>query len=270
MAILTSRSPNKRRLIVRYTAVGVALGAAVAGAAFYTPKAPAGQPDYYGAPVYIDHAPSASPVDVRTGCRIAAFGVAPWLPKGHARGMQWESATRRALAAMDLPDTVIDTAIARLRAGNPDEAIGMGNFEGQGTSTNALYLPAYSTTYRSGERYTVCHDSQTRFLSADRREYAIVYRIQHQGQTFHIGEFLACGNVTRFFPAPPGWRAVPPAAAHGAPVPGVPPAAGLPHGGHIAPIPVPGQPNAVPEPSSLALALAGLAVVIGASRARKH
>lgn len=186
------------------SAAVLAMGVAVY---WYSSAKDAAEPDDYGAAQIIDPAPSGSieaPVDVRSGCRIAVFGVAPWLRPGAPKDAQWERRTHKALAAMGVPLDAAREAVKRMRAGASDDAIGMGNVEGVAMASGQYYLPVFSTTYSKNQRGTVCHDSQTRFASDHRVEYAVVYRIQHGDKTYHLGEFLACGNVSRFFPAPPG------------------------------------------------------------------
>lgn len=191
--------PSRRARAILFTVLGLVLGASAASVAFM-PPVPDVELDFWGEPVYLDHTPAAMPMDIRIGCRISAFGVAPWNAPGKTKDLLWEIDTRRALRAMSVPDAVVAIAIARMRTGKADDVAGFGDADGL-TATGQAYESRFSTTYRSGERRVVCHDSGTRFNSEHRREFATVHRIAHEGTTYHVGEFLACGNVSRFYPA---------------------------------------------------------------------
>lgn len=198
----------------------------------------------------IVHAESTPRLQIRTGCKIAALGVAPWSVPGLAlQRPTWELDTRRALAAMGVPAEHLTDAVIRIRSGKPDEVVGFGNLDGL-SSTGARYLPAFSTTFMSGETPVVCHGSMLRFVNPHRREDALVY---HVGG-YRVAVFQACGNVSRILPAPPGWTPYTPKAA---PLPG-PATAPLPYHPGI-PSPVVRD---VPEPGAVALFLAGLAALI--------
>lgn len=206
----------------------------------------------------IVHAESTPRLQIRTGCKIAALGVAPWsVPRP-----TWEIDTRRALAAMGVPAEQLTDAVARIRSGKPDEVVGFGNLDGL-SSTGARYLPAFSTTFMSGETPVVCHGSMLRFVNPHRREDALVY---HVGG-YRVAVFQACGNVSRILPAPPGWTPYKPAEGHALAVPPqIAPLPALP-GPATAPLPYhPGIPSPVvrdvPEPGAVALFLAGLAALI--------
>lgn len=251
---MTARTRARTRW--RWAAMGAVASAAVMamGVAVYVYSSAkdAAEPDDYGAAQIIDPAPSGSieaPVDVRSGCRIVAFGVAPWLRPGAPKDAQWERRTHKALAAMGVPMDAASEAIKRMRAGASDDAIGMGNVEGVAMASGQYYLPSFSTTYAKNGRGTVCRDSATRFASDHRAEYAVVYRIQHGDKTYHLGEFLACGNVSRFFPAPAGSGAMALRWQDEGSAQGAPGRAG----------PAPGKAiNHVPEPGTWALICAAL------------
>lgn len=207
-----------RRILWEALWLVTAMAAMFLGQALYERGLPGGFPvlDDYGTLQALDPAQETqytAPVDVRTGCRIAVFGVAPWLKPGKPKDAAWERRTRKALSAMGLPEQAMGQTIERMRAGRADDALGMGNVDGIATASGQTYLPSFSTTYMQGQRGVACHDSQTRFVSDYRREYAVVYRVAHAGTVYHLGEFLACGNVSRFFPAPPGWAGSAPQAS---------------------------------------------------------
>lgn len=283
-----SRSPAKRRVQVRTALITalvclpmLAIGPAVTYAVRQADKAPA---DYYGAPVKLDTSASATAplFDERTGCRISRFGVAPWRPNGAPRDERWADMTGRALRAAGLPEEAAAKAIVAMRTGKADETAGLGNDHGQAHTSGMYFRKGFDTTYRVGNHYTLCHDSATRFTDPSRQESTTIYRIPHGGQVYFVGEFLTCGNVTRFYPAPPA--ALPPAAVAppgaiggpGAPYP-LPPA-GTPHGGApggppLVFIPLPpgpvgggwvGRPptNNVSEPPMGALFVAAIAAII--------
>lgn len=197
--------------------------------------------DYYGSMV----APDSSihvPVDIKKGCKIAAFGVAPWLAPGAVRSPAWEVATQKALLGMGVPVEAAQRAIVALRSGSGGSPVGMSDSHGVSTIDNVIYYPTFNTTYKIAERYAVCNESRTNFGNNQRQEYAIVYRVTDaSGYVWHVGEFLACGNVSLFSPAPKGWM----------------PGDGTPNGnGSGAGI------SNVPEPSSWTLFLAALVVML--------
>lgn len=245
---------RRKRHRFRWASLGAVAAVAVMamGTALYEHSAKDTQPlDDYGTVHAVDPATetaTVTPVDVRMGCRIGAFGVAPWLKPGKPKNAAWEQRTRKALAAMGVPDEAAEMALTRMRSGRADDALGMGNMDGTATASGTTYLPSFSTTYMQGGRGVVCHDSQTRFVSDHRQEFAVVYRVAHEDKVYHLGEFLACGNVSRFFPAPPGWTARYP---HGEGAPAV--------SGRMAQRSDPATggiiraDNAVPEPGTLAL-----------------
>lgn len=274
--MIFSRSPSKRRVQIR-TALWTTIVVSLLTAAPFVSNAlinrdAAAPADFYGHPVTLSSAPhgAAHHFDVRTGCRITRFGVASWRFSRETKDEQWSTMTYQAMRAAGLPEGAAAKAVAAMRAGKPDETLGMGDAFGQAHTSGMYFLSRYDTSYRTGNRYTACLDSATRFGN-DRQESATVYRIAHDGQVYFVGEFLACGNVTRFYPAAPTWTpGVTPAVPGPVGTPQAPgaiyplPGPGLPHGGR------PGKPtrpsqvvavNETPEPGTLALfgaAVAGL------------
>lgn len=211
-------------------------------------------------------------VSVKSGCRISTPGVAPWLPPGSKRSLKWEQASYSALLEMGLPPEAASLAVIRMKEGTTDGALGMSNLNGVGSGSDQLFFPTYHTTYRKGDKWVVCRDSATAFANDERQEWAVLYRIPDaKGQIWHVGEFLVCGNLSVFQPAPYGWmprKGVLPADPYVTP----PALIGSPHsppvGLHgpilIPPPPAVGvhRPTPVPEPSGLALALVGLLGVV--------
>lgn len=228
---LFSRSPSKRRVIVKSGTIGIVLGLAMA---FCTVKynEPSPEHNYYGS-----YSKNVKSLEVRDNCRIKKFGVAPW--RVGEKNAEWEQHTRLALVAMGLPVDAIDKAILKLRD-KSDGAVGFGNKYGMPTNSKNYYLPAFETTYKKNNIYTVCHASSTDFKDNLQQEFATFYLVEHNGITYHIGEFLACGNVSRFFPAPNGWMP------------------GNSNRGHIV--------GTVPEPSSFLLVVLGFLLMIFAGR----
>lgn len=223
-------------------------------------------------------AQSSMPVETKQGCRIATPGIAPWLAPGSKRSPLWEQATYSALQQMGLPKEAASLAVLRMKNGQADGAVGMSNLYGVGSGSSQLYLPIYHTSYRKGDRWVVCRDSATAFGNDERQEWAVTYKVPDAtGTIWHVGEFLVCGNVSVFIPAPLGW--MPPRGVL-APAPAVtpPPLVEAPHGpetGLHGPflLPPPGviqhQPTKVAEPGSLVLVLAALASIIYIRRTGK-
>lgn len=183
---LFSRSPSKRRVIIRSGVIGIAFGLSLALAGFALHEAE--PPNYYGE---YEHTATTvtTHVDVRGNCRIQKFGVAPWRQPDDPKDEAWERNTRVALGVMLIPTAAHDEAIRKLR-GPADGFIGIGNLDG-----------AFETTFRDRNGvYTVCHASSTDFKDSDQREWATYHSLTHNGKVYTIGEFLACGNVSRFFP----------------------------------------------------------------------
>lgn len=237
------------------------------------------EPESWGVPVGVpaplEVATKPAAVSIHKGCRISRFGTHPWRKTGRRAGeapepmgAEWEAATREALRLMELPAPAIDKAIAKFKAGTPDDWIDLSNSHGFARLSGQMYLPKFTTSYRhatTGER-VLCLDSATNFSSDTRTETAMSYRVSHGDKVWHLALPLACDNVGEVMPAPAGWMpkaprpdvaqwVVPhPAQARGAPLPG--------HGGYFAHPVVPGHGyavNEVPEPGALVLVLAGLA-----------
>ena len=224
----------------------------------------------YGAPT-VATAPTPSHIETRKRCTIAALGVAPWLTPGRAMGPQWGFDTLAALTEMGVPPATARTLVERMRAGDPDEMAEFDDYEGR-ASSGRRYLPGMSMTFRSAGKPVVCHNSRLALTNRHRPEPAAVYRVDG----YSIAVFLACGNVARVLPAPPGWTPflLPPPSAldhnPGAPLPTPEPGPGIlppppvyPPG--VAPLPHAGGGNGtvhdVPEPSSVVLVLLALAAV---------
>ena len=251
-------------LIVAAVVVGAALATVVG--VVYAPATDAGPPDFWGYEVIVDEASSPALLDaasggvrIRMGCKIGVFGVAPWRPQSAARDHLWEHKTRLAFGTMGLPPEAAAMAVRRIQHGQPDGAIAMSNTHGTAVVGEAgLYLPVFHTTSSTGDLHASCIGSTTNFGNDHRSEHATVYRVRHEGVTYHVGEILVCGNVTRFFPAPPGWMpyAAAPALAHGAPAP----AAGARGAITVLPQPAVLEQSAKPIPEPSTLALIGVAV----------
>jgi hypothetical protein len=242
-------------------AVGLALGLACSGLAVLA--VPASPPsDFMGHPLVapVSIAPAGPTFEVRHNCRIARFGVAPWQPQGTARDAQWEQMTRLWLASVGMPQGGHDGAIAALRGASAGQ-VDLGNTSG-----------AFDTTYRVGDRYVSCLQSQTRFTSDTQTEPAWSYPYSYGGREWRLVIIKRCGNVTLMPPgvvapvllAIPAPAAAPPVSAMG-PV--------MPHGGpgvYYQPpplpavgFPLPGGPvRDVPEPGSLALMIAALGALL--------
>ena len=159
-----------------------------------------------------------APVQQRTGCRIARFGMAPYNAK-FDRGAEWQRTTRAALLRMGLPLDAANQAVQRLRDGWIDDTVGIGSRGAMATASRQIYLPVFSTTYRQDGVPVVCHDSRATFLNPNRLEAARLLVIPTQQGTFHIAEILACGNVSRLIPGdvPDGIQPLP---LHTVPEPG--------------------------------------------------
>ena len=270
------RRPRPRFAVNALLAAALVVGAASAtlvGVAF-APAPDAGPPDFLGYEVAVDEASSPAlqaavsrGVRIRMGCKVGAFGVAPWRLQSAPRDHAWEHKTLLAFGTMGLPPEAAAMAVRRIKHGQPDGAIAMANTHGIAVVGEAsLYLPVFHTTSTTGDQHTSCIGSTTNFGNDHRTEHATVYRVAHEGTTYHVGEILVCGNVTRFFPAPLGWMpyATAPALAHGAPAP----AHGAP--GDITALPQPSalerRTSPIPEPGTLALMGVAVAGFIAITR----
>lgn len=235
--------------------LGVALsGFAAVGINSFTPQTRA---DFYGEDMPAK--PGTTHIKTKFKCLISAFGVAPWRAPGKDYTPQWELATTEALFNMGVPKEGIPLALEKLKD-KPDGAIGMGNTHGTLSNGSQLFYPVFATTYKMGEQYTACLGSTTNFMVDTRQEFATVHRFVYKGETYWLGEFLACGNVTRFYPAPPGWVpfTVPPGGSPGAGPGGSGPGGADRFG--------PGVVHKVPEPSSVLLLALCLGIAIWARK----
>lgn len=210
-------------------------------------------PESWGVPT--DEPPAAlqtgQTFEVRSSCAIPQFGRYPWRVVGGTMNAQWETATRSALGKAGLPAGAVDVAIRRLKGVTPDDFVGFTNTHGLSSRGDATYLPTFATTWRNGDRWVLCERSRTNFRSDTQSEHALLYRVPHEGRVWHVGMFLACGNVSVFTPAPLGW--VPPlprAEPRGLVVPPDASGRGLPLPGDAV--------REVPEPGSFALMVAAL------------
>lgn len=248
-----ARRPYSRRsLRWHFLGMGLAAGAGLAlvvGAAFIKTDEPKND---WGQVTLISGYRGLDQVDVNVnvhnGCRIATFGRYPWLPPGSPRTDAWRRDTTRALVLMGMPEETAIRAVARLSTVKPDGYVGMGDTHGLTTVSGQLYHPVFTTTYRSNGQAVVCQGTVTNFQNNERQESALLYHIPDaKGRVWHVGEFLACGNVSLFTPAAPGW--LPPG------VPGIiPPGGGAPRNG-AGPAAGAGGSNNVPEPPTWALVL---------------
>lgn len=231
---------------------GFMLGVALCGlAAVSLNFSKPGRADFYGESMPAK--PGTTHINVKFKCLISAFGVAPWRAPGKDYTPQWELATADALFNVGVPKEAAPLAIAKLKD-KPDGAIGMGNTHGTLSNGPQLFYPVFATTYKMGEQYTACLGSATNFNSDARQEFATVHRFVYKGETYWLGEFLACGNVTRFYPAPPGWVpfTVPPGGVAPSPGPNSGPGGTDRFG--------PGVVHQVPEPSSPFLLMLVIAI----------
>lgn len=200
-------------------------------------------------------------IGVYKDCFIREFGRAPWRAFGQPRDEAWEVKTRFALVAMGVPAEAIPGAIAAMRRG-PQGQLGMSNLDG--TDMLVKYEPTFTTTYTKDGRNGVCLNSRTRFATNDQREVADIYRINHRGEWYILGEFRACGNVSRFYPSMPELPMPDPMPGAVRPGPGAvgpigPAPAPFPY---FAPPKVVEAPKEVPEPGTWALVALAAAFVI--------
>lgn len=277
------KSQTKRTIRKTAQAVAILFAGLAVGATATIDWMPAGSSDHWGNPVEIDEAPVTSPMkfDVKIGCQIGAFGVYPWLAQGAKHDDNWNIATRWALARQGIPDEIIPLAIAKLKGDGSELSIRMGDKYGvSGAEVKRYFKPYFNTTYRNGDRWTVCLASQTNFHRTDRQEQANAWEITYKGTRYVFGFFGACNNVTRFFAMPEGWtpEVLPPASKGPAfvmphPTPQQPAPKGFwqyepdaPLQGYIAPPPPFPEPNKVPEPSTWWLLLIALLIFICIAR----
>lgn len=215
-----SRSATKQRVITKYSIRAVLLTSILAASTGlylyktrYVPLLSKIQPpDHYGDLVAVDNKVVLKelPVDVYSGCRIARWGNAPVLKPNEDRDFTWDRGMRKALLKASVPLEVIADVVPRMAENNRhDEFIGMGNTYGISES-GRVFSPSFTTTYKSNNRYAVCLNSQTNFLSNTQREYAKLFI----SNGWYIGEFLACGNVSVFHLAPKDWVVPVPSEVH--------------------------------------------------------
>ncbi len=205
--MIFSRNPAKRRVQRRTAILTTCLAVAACATAwvFSLPEPPVrAEPDYWGEVI-------ATPATIQVSskpCRVAKFGTHPWLAHGKPQDATWEAATRAALASAGLPSASVEKALLRLRSAAPDDTVGFSNLRGMASRAGTLYLPSFDMTYRAGDRRVLCPRTTTNFVSDRQAEYALLYVVDG----YHVGVFLACGNVSLFRPAPRGWMPLPPRA----------------------------------------------------------
>lgn len=210
-----SKSKSKQNVITKYSiraSLATALLCSLVGATIYlnqTNKTVAESANYYGEVVQFDlDTPKTEPlVDSRKNCRIAQWGVAPVLTMEESKDFTWEVAMRKAMLKSSLPIPVIDKTITRLREDSFNQFVSFNNDYGVSSDKNNryMYYPEFSTTFRHNGRYGVCLTAQTAFKEPTKREFAKLYLVEHEGVVWHLGEFLACYNLSIFKVAPPGW-----------------------------------------------------------------
>lgn len=231
-----SRLTRRRWRNAAYALIGAALATLA-----HTVATPAPETNLNHWGTLVAPVPGAAKLDQHRGCKVGAFGASPWLRPGQPRGGEWVERTLAALRSMGMPQDAAVEAVARMRQGTDAQPLAMGNTHGVATVSGRLYLPVWSTTFSKGERYGVCTPTRTDFANDYRQEFGVVYVVRGaDGREWHVGEFLACGNVSLFTPALPGW----------APWPGYPDGGGPGTGGA-------GR-HDTPEPGTWALALLAL------------
>jgi hypothetical protein len=194
---MTTRRRQRSRLHL-YAAIGVLASALAVQTGLNLRESMQEPADFYGEPA--KSGPSV--LAQRIGCRIARFGLRPWAAPGTPWTTDRRAATRIALRDMGLPPGAALLAAAAMETAAPDDVVGMGNRGGVGMH-GKTFEPAFDTSYRSIESgRVVCHHSRTNFAVDTRAEYAPIWRIEHEGAVYWAGEFMACGNVSRFYEGP--------------------------------------------------------------------
>ena len=197
------RRPQKSALVWQtLTAVMVLALTLVLADKYGAERARIQPPDNYGQPIE-SMRPASALVGDRVGCEIRRFGVAPWWPLDAPKVSSYKEVTYVALRKMGLPDGAAVKALNAILYSRPNEAIAMGRKGGMSTDGQA-YSPIFDTSYRHDGAFTVCHASRAGFVNPARREWALLFLVEHEGKTYHVGYFLACNNVSRFYPGEGG------------------------------------------------------------------
>lgn len=199
-----------------------------------------GQPVLSGLPEIVPN----SLISQSFGCRIARLGQYPW-DKYHARGDDWQRATRAALMSMGLPLDAANQVLHRIQMRAIDDLVTMSSEGAVSANRRDRYLPVMAMTYMKDGVRGVCFD--TRLVRGS--ETAALYVVG----PYHVALFQICGNLARLIPVSNEVEVVVP-----------------PRG----PQDVPQGPLAVvhevPEPASLWLVLAGIGAVFAARFKREE